>query len=162
MLTKAEVKNLIVVKVAALGSPMPVGFFDKMCYIESRYNPGAVSSTGCKGLFQFSQMTWKQFGVGDRLDPSANTEAAIRLANANFALLKKGLKRDPLPGEVYMAHNIGAGGALRLLKADPHVQVSKALIGSKPEYNPKYLMSGKTPVTAAIAINRYIADFKGV
>lgn len=161
-MNKVQVQQLIADRVKVVGSPLPVAFFDRMCYIESRYNPNAVSSTNCKGLFQFSLGTWKLFGRGDRLDPVENTDAAIKLANANYLDMKKRLKRDPKPGEVYMAHNLGSYGASRLLLSPPLTPVSKALIGSKPQYNPLYLMKGKVPTTAGDAVSRYMKDFQGI
>lgn len=159
---KSQVQQLIADRVKAVGSPLPVAFFDKMCYIESRYNPNAVSMTNCKGLFQFSSGTWKCYSSGDRLDPVKNTDAAIKLANDNYNYLKKRLKRDPFCGEVYMAHNIGAGAAAKLILADPKLQLTRAFLGSKPEYNPKYLMAGKVPATAGVAVTRYMLDFRGI
>lgn len=157
-----SIRSLIGNTVKQVGSPLPTSFYERMAQIESRFNPNAKSSTGAEGLFQFTKGTWSQFGSGNRLDPAANTAAAVKLANSNYNILKHSLGREPLPGEVYMAHNIGAGGAIRLLRANPDQVVSKALIGSLPSYNPKYLMSGRRPVTAGEAVKRYVSDFNGV
>lgn len=161
-MNKLQVQQLIADRVKVIGSPLPVAFFDKMCYIESRYNPNAVSSTNCKGLFQFSLGTWKMFGHGDRLNAQENIDAAIRLANFNYKGLQVKLGKDPLPGMVYMAHNLGITGASRLLTANPKTAVTKAIIGSKPEYNPLYLMSHGKPISCGDAIQRYLNDFKGI
>jgi soluble lytic murein transglycosylase-like protein len=161
-MNKQQVQKLIEDRVKVIGSPLPVAFFDRMCYIESRYNPNAVSSTNCKGLFQFSSGTWKTFGHGDRLNAQENTDAAIRLANFNFKGLKARTGKDPLPGMVYMAHNLGLGGAGGLVSADPRRTVTRAIIGSKPEYNPLYLMRNGKPITCGEAIQRYLNDFKGI
>lgn len=159
---KQDVQKLIENRVKVVGSPLPVAFFDRMCYIESRYNPNAVSATNCKGLFQFSSGTWKTHGHGDRLNPQENTDAAIRLANFNYKGLQVKLGKDPLPFMVYIAHNLGLGGASGLLRADPRRTVRQSIIGSKPEYNPLYLMHKGSPISCGEAVQRYMDDFKGI
>ena len=88
-------------------------------------NPRAqnpYSSAG--GLFQFVDKTWNQYGRGaDKYDPRANADAAARLTLDNRNSLRAALGRDPTPGELYLAHQQGAGGAAALLK-DPNRIVS--------------------------------------
>lgn len=80
------------------------------------------SSAG--GLFQFVDKTWQQYGRGgNKFDPEANADAAARLTLDNRNALRTGLGRDPTPGELYLAHQQGAGGALSLLR-DPNARVS--------------------------------------
>lgn len=80
------------------------------------------SSAG--GLFQFVDKTWGQYGRGgNKFDPEANADAAARLTLDNRNALRAGLGRDPTPGELYLAHQQGAGGALSLLR-DPNARVA--------------------------------------
>lgn len=134
---------------------------------ESRLNPNAVSPTGAKGLFQFIPSTWKgmQRSYGDLKNPFSiedNTRAGVRFMEQNRGILQKSLGREPQLHELYMAHNLGAGGAIRLLKANPDTRVYKSVIGSNPLHNPKFLMGKGAPLTAAEAIKRYAKEFSGV
>ncbi|HEU0095209.1 MAG TPA: transglycosylase SLT domain-containing protein, partial [Rhizomicrobium sp.] len=84
--------------------------------LESGYNPNArnpASSAG--GLFQFVDGTARQYGVSDKFDPAQSTDAAARLMKDNAATLSRTLGRAPTAGELYLAHQQGAGGASKLL-----------------------------------------------
>jgi hypothetical protein len=87
--------------------------------IESKMNPAAKNKrSSAGGLFQFINSTWKGFGAGgDRFDPDHATAALSRLTTQNQAQLKSSLGREATPGELYLAHQQGAGGAARLLKS---------------------------------------------
>jgi len=52
-----------------------------------------------------------------RLDPAANAAMAGALTQANAAQLSSGIGRKPTDGELYMAHVLGASGALKLIGA---------------------------------------------
>ncbi|MBE2895526.1 transglycosylase SLT domain-containing protein [Pasteurellaceae bacterium HPA106] len=92
-------------------------------HIESKGDPTAVSSTGAKGLFQFTSDTGSDYGLVDkkrgidkRFDPNANFEAMKRLTANNI----KGLQRNGIPvtpSTVYMAHQQGLGGTIAIYKA---------------------------------------------
>ncbi|HEY5793415.1 MAG TPA: transglycosylase SLT domain-containing protein [Bosea sp. (in: a-proteobacteria)] len=102
----------------------------RIANIESRMNPRAknpVSSAG--GLFQFIDSTAKGYGLADRYDPTQASEAAARLTNDNRNLLKQKLGRDPTPGELYLAHQQGGGGALKILQ-NPDAPAA-SLVGTK-------------------------------
>lgn len=92
----------------------------KMAYHESKYDPNAVSPTGAKGIFQFTKGTGANYGLlgqgGDmRSDPSLNTQAFVKFTEDNRRTLSKALGREPTYGELALAHQQGAGGALYLL-----------------------------------------------
>lgn len=83
--------------------------------IESSFNPQAVSSTGAKGLLQFTGGTANQFGLENPFDPSENMMAGMRLFDANAQYLEA--NGVPVtPGTIYLAHQQGAGGAVKLLR----------------------------------------------
>ncbi len=125
-----------------------------------------TSHTGAKGLFQFTNKTWREMttkypeafkGVNvDRMDPRANTIATALYAKENAQGLQKMLGRAPTNAEVYMAHNVGLGGARSLLRADPNVQVSKVLDRGVYGPNPKFFSGGR--VTVGEALRRYRKD----
>lgn len=72
-----------------------------------------TSSAG--GLFQFTDATAAQYGLTDRFDTGASSEAAAHLLSDNAAALRKALGREPTPAELYLAHQQGAGGSIALL-----------------------------------------------
>lgn len=102
----------------------------KIASIESRMNPNAKnprSSAG--GLFQFIDSTAAQYGLANKFDPRASAEAAADLTGDNAKLLRGKLGRDPSAGELYLAHQQGGGGALKLL-SNPDAPAA-ALVGEK-------------------------------
>lgn len=95
---------------------LPSGYLERMAMIESSGNPNArAGSSSAEGLFQFIDSTAKQYGLKDKFDPVASTDAAARLASDNARVLKKSLGREPQAWELYLAHQQGAGGASKLL-----------------------------------------------
>lgn len=165
-MSKKEIQDLIYRTAKRNTAKIRPNYFLVIAKIESNFDPEAKSPTGAKGLFQFIGSTWRGYSDSndDIFDPVTNTLAAIRFTEDNLKLLKNRLDRDPELYELYMAHNLGAGGATRLLKASPGEKVSKSLIGSKPVYNPFFLINPRTkePYTAAAARERYKAHFKKI
>lgn len=92
------------------------GALYRIAQMESGGNPRAKnprSSAG--GLFQFIDSTANQYGLSDRFDPAQASDAAARLMRDNAAHLRRALGREPTAGELYLAHQQGAGGAANLL-----------------------------------------------
>lgn len=107
-------------------------YMQAMALIESRGNPKAVSKTGASGTYQFTYGTGKQYGliadgVDHRFNQASNTKAAARYAADNRATLRKSLKREPEPWELYMAHQQGAGGVSQLYSAAKTGKISAEL-----------------------------------
>jgi hypothetical protein len=113
---------------------------------ESALNPSARAGTSsATGLFQFIESTWLDMvrrhgpshGLGAqsaalrqgadaetrrdilalRSDPELSARMAGELARENAAALQAQLGRAPTAGELYAAHVMGSGGALRLIEA---------------------------------------------
>lgn len=113
---------------------------------ESALNPDARAGTSsATGLFQFIESTWFDMvrrhgdahGLGPqaaalrngasaetrreilalRSDPELSARMAGELARENAATLQARLDRAPSAGELYAAHVMGPGGALRLIEA---------------------------------------------
>ena len=84
--------------------------------LESSFNPSAKNpGSSAGGLFQFIDSTAKSYKLADRFNPEQASDAAARLARDNSNIFKKRLKREPTAGELYLMHQQGSGGALRLL-----------------------------------------------
>lgn len=95
------------------------GYLSRLASVESSGGTDLVNEAStARGPFQITEDTGKQYGLkseADRMDVYKSTEAAIRLSIDNHAALKKGLGREPTPGEMYLAHQQGAAGALKLI-----------------------------------------------
>jgi hypothetical protein len=94
---------------------LPQGYLSRTAGIESNGDPNASNPSGATGLFQFMPSTARQYGLTNPNDPVASANAAAALAADNARTLTRGLGRAPTPGELYLAHQQGAGGALGLL-----------------------------------------------
>lgn len=57
---------------------LPPGLLDALVWIESRYDPLAVSRVGAAGLGQLMPGTARELGVANRFDPVANVDGAAR------------------------------------------------------------------------------------
>jgi len=105
---------------------------------ESSFDPNAEAATSsASGLFQFIESTWlntlnnhaQALGLEDeaalprdealelRFDPKIAALMAGALAADNADVLKANLGQEPSEGDLYAAHVLGAGGAVRLIEA---------------------------------------------
>jgi hypothetical protein len=101
-------------------------YLQKVAQVESGGKAGEQAKTSsAAGLFQFTKGTWnqmvKQMGKSyteeDRFDPVKATEVAKFFTEQQSKSLKDALGREPNDTEKYMAHFLGAGGAIKFLKA---------------------------------------------
>jgi hypothetical protein len=110
----AEIKDLI--RRQALASGLDPNVMIRIGQIESGLNPRAKNpNSSASGLFQFINSTGRQYGLTNPFDAEQNTAAAMRFTSDNVSGLRRALGRDPTPGEIYLAHQQGLGGAKRLL-----------------------------------------------
>ena len=63
---------------------LPPGTLSGVGYVESRYNPRAVSPAGAQGLMQFMPATARGVGLSNPFDPSASIDAAGNLLSQNM------------------------------------------------------------------------------
>lgn len=97
------------VQASAAKYGVPEDYMKTVMKIESNGDKNAVSSTGASGLYQFTKGTATQYGIrGREFDPSANIDAAARLAkdNAN-QMSRKGIRVNS--SNLYLAHQLGVG-----------------------------------------------------
>jgi len=96
---------------------------------ESSNNPNAKNpNSSAAGLFQFTDATWKgmlakyggKAGIApdaSPFDPKAASTMAALLAKENGIVLSTLIGRQTTEGEIYVAHFMGAKGALSLIRA---------------------------------------------
>lgn len=114
-------------KASSLSGISP-SYYSRLSTIESSNNPYAQnSSSSAGGLFQFIDSTWNQWGSGSKLGTGDNVASGIAgLTKSNFNVLKKALGREPTQGELYLAHQQGAGGAVALL-SNPNASATEVV-----------------------------------
>ncbi|CDZ67630.1 Hypothetical protein NGAL_HAMBI2605_59110 [Neorhizobium galegae bv. orientalis] len=114
----AEIRKIIVD--AAVRNAVDPDALTTIAGIESDFNPFSRNkNSSAGGLFQFVDGTARTYNLRDRFDPAQASDAAARLLKDNAATLRKTLGREPTTGELYLAHQQGAGGASKLL-ANPN------------------------------------------
>lgn len=116
---------------------------DKIIGVESGGNPNAKNPTSsASGVGQFLDSTWVQTIRQHRPDIAAGKSAAQIIAlksdpvlgrqmtaaftqdNADY-LANRGIATTP--GNLYLAHFLGAGGAVNVLKADPNAPIGSVV-----------------------------------
>jgi len=151
-------------------------YYYRMVYKESSGNPNLGSSTGAKGLLQFTKGTGKTYGlVGDsgdkRADPVANIQAGVRLTEDNRRALAKALGRDPTHSELALAHQQGAVTAARMISgvgnASPrNLAVNKVDPNAPPQEAANKIMAyygfdGRQPVPGmSLATSPYLPQLQ--
>lgn len=114
-----------------------------------------LSSAG--GAFQFIDSTWnanKPPGAPDKAKDATPEQQATALANLtakNAATLTQ-LKLPVNDTTLYMAHNVGAGGAASLLSADPGAD-ARTVVGEAAARNNPTFFRGRP--TVATVLQRY-------
>lgn len=135
--------------VPAQGGP-PVGgtapgYATRVAALESPTGaPNAES--GATGPYQIMPATRAAYPPGTPDDVILASETA-----QNARALQQGLGRAPTEAETFLAHRLGAGGALAVLRADPNAPLQDVLApvfdGSSP---------GRPPLQAVLAQNPYL------
>lgn len=133
---------------------LPQNYLSRTAQLESSGNPHAASPlSSAKGLFQFTNGTAKQYGLSNPFDATASTNAAGQLAADNARMLRSALGREPTAGELYLAHQQGAGGAMKLLQNPTAPAVSA--VGRQAVLN----NGGNADMTAGDFANKWINKF---
>lgn len=123
--TESQVRGIEYKQEIKKGESAPSTYKAKVRQIESSGDDAAVSPTGAKGRYQFTSGTWShlaskypELGLtpDGRSDPTQQERAMDALTADNREALANGLHREPTQGELYLAHQQGAGGALALLR----------------------------------------------
>lgn len=97
--------------------------------IESGGDPTAANASDHVGLGQFSQEAASEVGITDRKDPTQSIMGIQKYAAINAKPLTAALGRPPTDAELYLAHQQGAGGLIKLMQ-NPDAPAA-SLIGAK-------------------------------
>lgn len=93
-------------------------FIRALTQIESSDNPNAVAPSGLyRGLGQFSRDLEQRYGIVDWTNRQQQERAIALHAQNNRRILEQRLGRPVRDGELYLAHQQGAGGAVALLSS---------------------------------------------
>lgn len=129
-----------------------MGLIDSIIGVESGGNPNATNPrSSASGLGQFIDSTWLSTirsarpdlaqGKSDsellalKTDPQLSREMTQAYADQNQALLTKA-GVPVTPGNTYLAHFAGPGGAVKVLQADPTAPVGTILGDAAVKANP--------------------------
>lgn len=133
------------------------GYYARLRQIESNNNPAAYNkSSGASGLYQIIPSTAKAYGVTNPFDVEQSESFVRRFTSDNASILRKALGREPSAGELYLAHQQGAGGALKLLK-NPNARAIDVVGGDEIRLN-----GGRSDMSAGEFANMWISRFEGV
>lgn len=106
---------------------LPAGYLSRTMQIESG-GRDVTNGIGAAGPFQFIPSTAARMGVDPHNFASAS-DGAARLAQESAGVLRSALGREPTGGELYLAHQQGAGGAAKLL-SNPNAPAA-SIVGTK-------------------------------
>lgn len=123
---------------------VPVDWLTVIAGIESAFNYTIKAKTSsATGWYQFIDGTWDEMvkkygpkygipGLGQdperkaRKDPRASALMGGEFIKSNYDTVSKGIGRKDLTDtDIYMAHFLGPGGAIKFLKADPNAMAYK-------------------------------------
>lgn len=140
------VKDTIIAAAKVVG--VDPGLLAGMAAQESGFQPGIrAKGSSATGLFQFLDGTWKQMlkQYGPKYNIPAGTPATNGAANAilgaqyvkdNIEALRK-VSSNVQPGDAYLAHFLGLGGARKALKAGDNASFA-SLFPRAARANPSY------------------------
>jgi hypothetical protein len=151
------IKDVIAAKAAE--NKLPPELLNKIAGIESGYKSSAANpNSTAKGLFQFTDSTWKGMGgkKGEQFDPEKNAELGAKFVRQNAEGLKGALGRNPTYGEVYASHFFGLKGAKDLLNMDPKTPMNDAVSAQVLKANPQ--LRDKTIGQVMAGLNNKMGD----
>ena len=157
---------------AARIANVPPKYMLKKAIIESGLNPNAAAKTSsAKGLYQFTDGTWKdmvqrygkQYGIKEKdiLDPRKNAIMAGLFTKENKVKLENSLDRKIKDTDLYLAHFLGAEGAVKLLNSEKTYMPADRLLPNAAKANKAIFYNEKgsprTPLGVIKLIERKLA-----
>jgi len=116
-------------------------YITRMVAKESGGREDLRSTTGARGLLQFTEGTGKLYGLlgkdfDIRNDPVANIKAGVKLTQDNWNTLKGFLGRDPSHSELALGHQQGAETAAKMLTGTGNAKGSNLVANNIPANTP--------------------------
>jgi len=181
------------IQLAAVQSGVDFGYLCAQAKLESGLNPEAKAATSsARGLYQFTASTWldtvrrhgADYGLAaaaaalqhgasaatraEILDLRHNPQVAAQMAGAlaadNRTHLEAGLGRPAIATDLYMAHFLGAAGALRFLRAhaaDPSASGAALVPAAAHANHAVFFRSDGTPRSLAAIYDGFAAKLGG-
>jgi len=129
----------------------------RIAQIESSLNPRADNGK-YRGLYQFGQQEWKDWGKGDIFDPEANVDAAARrMKNLVMPAIDQATEGKSDPHHYYLGWQQGVSGGPALI-ANPNQPAAETLA---PFYGNGDPMAGLKMATSAVTRNGGGAGWTG-
>ncbi|GJM01967.1 MAG: hypothetical protein DHS20C08_04680 [Rhodomicrobium sp.] len=133
------------IEMAANSEGLDPNIVGQIAKIESNFKPHAKNPlSSARGLGQFINSTARSYGLkndgSDSIAAQARALASFTADNAKG--LKAALGRNPTPGELYLAHFAGMGGARKIATAKGNAPISAVLGKDAVRANP--FLRGKT------------------
>lgn len=170
-------KNKAAMAKAAIASGVPLGELVSFFSIESGMKAGAKNIGGhstAGGLGGMTAPTFKslirvhhqKYGLSknvSRFNAYANAAMTAEYIKQNRSLLQQALKRDITTSEIYMAHFLGPGTAIQVLKAKGNRPVTSVVRVSKG--NARLFYTKGRPLTVAqfrASMDRKVANHSRV
>lgn len=168
-------------KAAAERTGVDFAYLFHTARMESAFRPDARARTSsATGLFQFIDSTWlatvqkhgaahgihpanRAEALGLRTDPAVASLMAAAHAAENASSIEEGLGRKPTAAELYLAHFLGSGGAIRFLKglaANPAMAAAE-LLPSAARANSSVFFSAGAPRSLRDVYDFLVSRFNG-
>ena len=181
------------IQLASARSGVDFSYLYAQAKLESGLNPNAKAATSsARGLYQFTSATWLDMvrkhgsanGLGWaadalragaspatrvaildlRRDPQAAASMAAAFASDNRVSLEAGLSRPASATDLYIAHFLGAGGALKFLRAydaDPLAAGASVAVAAAHANHAVFYAAGGAPRTLAAIYDGFAAKLSG-
>lgn len=160
MVNREQIVELIRSTAAAHGVPVKTAL--AIAWLESKFDPNAVSSTGAKGVYQMTSIAVRDVATrgqprvdikGREMDPGLNVLAGILYIKLVSSTM--GVPLSDIP-RIYMGFNIGPTGARQVLSGRPEAAadaISKQAYGAPSVYeaNLRKAVAQATAATSQIA-----------
>lgn len=130
-------------------------YLGRLAMVESAGGRNLASPlSSARGPFQFIKSTAAKYGINP-MDFAQSADGAARLAKDNADYLRTNLGREPSPGELYLAHQQGADGALKLL-SNPTASAESIVGRDAVRFN-----GGGPGMTAGQFASKWVSKFEG-
>ena len=161
---------------------VPLQFLMVFCAMESNFDWSIKAGAGgsATGWFQFINSTWDwvlaqhsgKYGIPAdkiparplRLDPRINGLMGAEYIKYSMGVIKKGTGRDPTDVELYLAHFMGPGTAVKWMNM-PQNTLGYTAFPKEAAANPSVFYSGRSPRTLAEIMQSFdkrMAKFRAI